>query len=415
MVEIVFNLKSKKDREAGKKYKILTFRILESHFKEVIEKLKITGKPLRQKKIDLMDTETQNMPEYNNEEHPIECNPCFKVIFVTDEDRQYFNELLNVNVLPTTRSLWFPHRPKHALEGLMYITDEPVQSKYPIYILSKGRYESRYTSKTLEEMQVNYKIVVEPQEYELYNKYISKDKILILPDEYLNKDQGGIPARNFIWKHSMDAGFKAHWILDDNIEGFFRWNKNKKLPLKSGICFKLIEDYFDSCENVAQCGMQYNSFLPEISLRRPMFIPNTRIYSCILQKNDVDLEERWRGKYNEDTDLSLRLLKKGYSTILFENFLCGKKATLSVKGGNSEIYSGDGLQKKLDSLIAQHPDVVKGTIKFKKVHHQVNYKPFKDNLIKYKKVKFPEYPEIKLVPNPKYVGETEEDETSDEE
>ena len=413
MVEIVFNLKSKQEKEAGKKYKILTLHILESHFKEVIEKLQITVKPLRQKKTDLMKgIETRNMPEYNNEENPIECNPSFKLIFITDEDRIYFNELLNVRVLPTSRSIWYPERPKHVLEGMMYTTDEPVQSKYPIYILSKGRYETRHTSKTLEEMKVNYKIVVEPQEYELYNQYISKDKILILPDEYLNKDQGGIPARNFIWQHSIDSGFKAHWVIDDNIEGFFRWNKNKKLPLKSGICFKLIEDYFDSCTNVAQCGIQYSSFYPEISLRRPMFIPNTRIYSCILQKNDV--EERWRGKYNEDTDLSLRLLKKGYSTLLFQNFLCGKKTTLSVKGGNSQIYSGDGLQKKLDSLIEQHPDVVKGTIKFKKVHHQVNYKPFKDNLIKYKKVKFPEYPEIKLVKNPKYVDEEEELESDED-
>jgi hypothetical protein len=107
-------------------------------------------------------------------------------------------------------------------------------------------------------------------------------------------------------------------------------------------------------------------------------------------------------------------LKKGYSTLLFQNFLCGKKSTLSVKGGNSEIYSGDGLQKKLDSLIAQHPDVVKGTIKFSKVHHQVNYKPFKDNEVVYKKVEFPVYPEMKLVKNPKYKGEEEEEEDTEE-
>jgi hypothetical protein len=255
-------------------------------------------------------------------------------------------------------------------------------------------------------MKVPYKMIIEPQEYEAYNKHISADKLIVLPDEYLNKNQGGVPARNFIWKHSIESGHKAHWILDDNIEGFFRWNKNKKLQLKSGICFKMIEDYFDSCENVAQCGMQYSLFFPEISIRKPLYLQNTRIYSCILQRNDV--EERWRGKYNEDTDLSLRLLKKGYSTILFQNFLCGKKPTLSVKGGNSQIYSGDGLQQKLDSLLAQHPDVVKGTFKFGKVHHQVDYTPFKNNNPVYKDVTFPKYPEMKLVKNPKYTDEDEE-------
>lgn len=412
MVEVVFNKKSGQQLEKGKKYKPLTFHILEGCFERVMALLQITAKPLRQNPADLTTwggVKVRNMPEYVVEEHPVETNPCIKLIFPTEEDREHFNELLGVKTTPTTRSLWFPERPTHSLTGMMYVTDEVVQPKYPVYILSKGRYTTRYTSKTLEEMGVNYKIVVEPQEYDLYAQHISKDKILILPDEYLNKNQGGIPARNFIWQHSVENGHKAHWILDDNIEGFFRWNKNKKLPITSGVVFKMIEDYYDGCENVAQCGIQYSSFYPEISLRRPLYLKNTRIYSCILQKNDVNLEERWRGKYNEDTDLSLRLLKKGYSTLLFQNFLCGKKATLSVKGGNQEIYSGDGLQKKLDSLIAQHPDVVKGTIKFSKVHHQVDYRPFKDNKIIYKEVTFPVYPEIKLVKNPKYHDEEEED------
>jgi hypothetical protein len=414
MPEVFYAPKSKQVKDIKKKYKILTFHVLEEHYADVCKKLGIDAKPLRQKAIDLSKgVEVRNMCEYRNDERPIETNPCLKIAFGADEDRDYFNDVLKLRVLPTARSVWYPYRPEHELNGMMYVVDEVIVPKYPIYILSKGRAESRFTSKTLEEMKVPYKIVIEPQEYEQYVKHISAEKILILPPEYLNKDQGGIPARNFIWQHSIDTGHSAHWIIDDNIEGFFRWNKNKKLPLKSGICFKQIEDYFDGCENVAQCGIQYSSFYPEISLKRPLYLANTRIYSCILQKNDVDLEERWRGKYNEDTDLSLRLLKKGYATLLFQNFLCGKKTTLSVKGGNSQIYSGDGLQKKLDSLLQQHPDVTKGTIKFSKVHHQVNYKPFADNKIVYKDVKFPIYPEIKLVKNPKY--ENDEDSASEEE
>ena len=33
-------------------------------------------------------------------------------------------------------------------------------NKYPIYIISKGRWESRKTSKTLEYMKIDYKIIV---------------------------------------------------------------------------------------------------------------------------------------------------------------------------------------------------------------------------------------------------------------
>jgi hypothetical protein len=408
---ILFNRKSGVSTTTNTK--IFTLHILEDKLDEVVSLLQIKEKPYRQSPADLTKgVEFRNMCEYRNDDKPIEVNPVFKIIFGTDEDREYMNELLNINITPNTRSLWFPERPKHSLDRMMYITDQVVQSKYPIYIVSKGRYDTRYTSKTLDEMGIDYKIVVEPQEYDFYNKHIPKEKILILPNEYLNKNQGSIPVRNFVWKHSSENGFSKHWVLDDNIKGFFRWNRNKKLPLKSGICFRMIEEYMDSCENVGQCGIQYYSFYPEISLRRPLYIKNTRIYSCILQDNNVDLEEHWRGKYNEDTDLSLRLLKKGYSTLLFQNFLCGKQTTLSVKGGNQEIYSGNGLQLKLDSLIEQHPDVVKGTFKFKKVHHQVNYKPFKDNKIIYKKdYKFTDLPEIRLVPNPKYMeGEEEEEE-----
>lgn len=408
MVEMFFNKASGVVRDKSRKYKVLTVHILEEVIGEVMGRLGFTKMPQRQKIMDLTKgVEVRNMPEYRNDDCPIETNPCIKMIFPTDEDRQHFDKLLGVTTTASTRSMWFPERPAHKLRGLQYEVDEVIQPKYPVYILSKGRSESRYTVKTLEEMKVEFRIVVEPQEYELYGKYIDKKKILILPDEYLGKNQGGIPARNFIWEHSVKEGHEAHWVMDDNIEGFFRWNRNKRLPIKSGICFKMIEDYFDGCENVAQCGLQYTSMHPEISLRRPMYIKNTRIYSCILQKNDVG--ERWRGKYNEDTDLSLRLLKKGYSTLLFQNFQCGKKTTLSVKGGNSEIYSGDGLQKKLDSLIEQHPDVVKGTFKFSKIHHQVDYSGFKDNKIVYKKVVFPVYPEMKLRKNPDYKGEIEEE------
>ena len=40
--------------------------------------------------------------------------------------------------------------------------------KYPIYIVSKTRWESRLTSKALEEMKVPYFIVVEEFQYQEY-------------------------------------------------------------------------------------------------------------------------------------------------------------------------------------------------------------------------------------------------------
>ena len=107
---------------------------------------------------------------------------------------------------------------------------------------------------------------------------------------------------------------------------------------------------------------------------------NTRIYSTILLSNDIFPEFYWRGKYNEDTDLSLRILKAGYPTILFNNILADKSKTLTQSGGNTDtIYNVENsMYLKAASLQEQHPDVVKIVQRFGRDHHYVNYEPFKE-------------------------------------
>ncbi len=49
--------------------------------------------------------------------------------------------------------------------------------KYPIYIPTKGRFESRKTVKALTEMGVYFRVVIEPHEYILYSKILPDDQI----------------------------------------------------------------------------------------------------------------------------------------------------------------------------------------------------------------------------------------------
>jgi hypothetical protein len=115
----------------------------------------------------------------------------------------------------------------------------------------------------------------------------------------------------------------------------------------------------------------------------PPYYLNTRIYSCILIRNDIPF--RWRGRYNEDTDLSLRALKDGWCTVLFNAFLARKQPTMSMKGGNTdELYQGDGRLKMAQSLQEQHPDVTKITRKWGRWQHHVDYRPFKANQLRLK-------------------------------
>lgn len=248
--------------------------------------------------------------------------------------------------------------------------------KYPIYIISKGRWQKRQTSKALELMQVPYRIVIEPQEYQNYANFIDADKILVLP--FSNLGQGSIPARNWVWEHSISEGHQRHWILDDNMDSFYRLNRNMKLIVTSGAIFKAAEDFVDRYENIALSGFQYNSFVFKDAVVPPYRI-NTRIYSCILIDNKIPY--RWRGKYNEDTDLSLRALKDGYCTMLFNAFLVNKETTMRAKGGNTDVLykQTDNRKEFAESLKEQHPDVVDVVWKFNRWHHHVDYKPFKKN------------------------------------
>ena len=276
--------------------------------------------------------------------------------------------------------------------------------KYPVYVVSKGRWASRLTSKALEKMSVPYYIVIEEQEYEQYAAVIDEKKILILNKKYQDeydtfddlgdtKSKGPGAARNFVWQHSIDLGAKSHWVIDDNMDYFFRLNRNTKIPVASGTIFRCAEDFTDRYENVAISGFNYDKFC-NCREKYSAYVLNTRIYSCLLIKNDIPY--RWRGRYNEDTDICLRVLKDGLCTILFNAFLCGKLTTQMIKGGNTkEFYAGEGTLPKSKMLQEMHPDVTEVVFKYHRWHHEVNYRPFKNNVL----VKRKNYKEIQGVNN----------------
>jgi len=254
--------------------------------------------------------------------------------------------------------------------------------KYPIYVISKGRWDSRLTSKALERMKVPYHIVVEPQEYKYYSDVIDKQKILTLP--FKNLGQGSIPARNWVWEHSIQNGHLKHWILDDNIYDFYRLNRNARHIVQTGTIFVCAEDFTDRYENVLISGFNYRFFMVPTDKHPPYYL-NTRVYSAILIQNTI--QHRWRGRYNEDTDLCIRVLKDGYCTILFNAFLQEKAGTMTLKGGNTdELYQDDGRLKMAKSLQEQHPDICTITWKFGRWQHQVNYDVFKKNKLRRKNI-----------------------------
>jgi len=179
--------------------------------------------------------------------------------------------------------------------------------------------------------------------------------------------------------------------MDDNIRDFRRLTNSKLIAVRDGTIFRCMEDFALRYMNVAMAGPNYASFATTSLTRTdrlPPIILNTRIYSCNLIRNALPF--RWRGRYNEDTDLSLRMLKAGWCTVQFNAFLQRKCATQSVQGGNTaEFYALEGTAPKSKMQVAMHPDCSRLTWRFGRIHHVVDYHRFKQKLVRRRGIEIP--------------------------
>lgn len=302
----------------------------------------------------------------------------FKITFKNADQLAKFSKRVKQKITLNTPSISYPKKRPRVWKYNWVSQWDDCNPKYPVYIISKGRADSRLTANSFERCNIPYYIAIEPQEYDQYACVIDPKKILVLP--FSNHGNGSGPARNWCWEHSKSMGFKRHWLCDDNIDGFIRLYKGRRHPIADGGMFRVIEEFVDRYKNVPIAGPQYRFFAPESESYSP-FVLNTRIYSCLLIENSCN--HRWRGRYNEDTILCLDVLKEGYCTMLFNCLLQNKMTTQALKGGNTEELYGKGTHEKSLMLEATHPDVAKVKWKFNRWHHEVNYKSFKGNKLEF--------------------------------
>lgn len=329
----------------------------------------------------------KGFPEYQSKK----IEAFHKVVFHTNMDLDIVGEIFEQGITDKTKSIWFPKLVPGQKATYRAIGGSS-ENNYPIYVVSKGRKDNCTTSEYLSRMEVEHYVVVEPFEVQDYKDSLESTYAKVLEMDLSYKDSydtfsqignlnstGPGAARNFCWEHSKDNGFKWHWVMDDNAnEGFHMLYQNSKIKCRSGAYFKAMEDWVDKFDNIAIAGLNYTKFAMEPS-KIPPYALNTRIYSFLLIRNDIPY--RWRGRYNEDTDLSLRVLKDGWCTVQFNSFLAGKITTQKVKGGNTEeFYASEGTMPKSKMLEDMHPDVAKVVWKFNRWHHHVDYTGFKQKL-----------------------------------
>lgn len=377
--------------------------------KRIIDKTKAV-------KEEYWESQWFGMPEYISEKQ--ECFAKIDFLF-NKNDLELAKEIFDQKMTDKTTSVWYPML-QQGIYGSLRVVGGSSKTRYPIYIVSKNRSDRCYTSRFLSQMEVEHYVVVEPDDYNKYKNIVENEYATILELDMTYKDnydtfdnldspnKGPGAARNFCWEHSMQNGFKWHWVFDDNADGGFQymWH-NKKVKCRTGAIFCAVEDFVDRYENIAIAGLNYSKFC-KTSDKTPAFVMNTRIYSFLLIRNDIPY--RWRGRYNEDTDLSLRVLKDGWCTVQFNSFLADKRTTQMIKGGNTqEFYKKEGTYPKSKMLEDMHSDVAKVVWKFNRWHHQVDYSGFTQRL----KLKNNVNTNIGINNYGMKIIETEETETSD--
>lgn len=332
-----------------------------------------------------------DMPHYEPED-PIQAFLELEIEFENQEAIDNLSKQIGQDITDRTKSIWFPKLDITRYKSVKYVSDydESNYPKYPIYIVSKGRWKIRLTSDSLVEMKIKHYMIVEESQLAEYQTHTDPNfvELLVLPQKYLDeydtcddlgftKSKGPGAARNFAWEHAKEAGHKRHWVMDDNLRGFYRHDSFNRTPATTGAIFRAMEDHTDRYQNCPISGMNYR-FIAVPDRNRPPLTTNTRIYSCLLI--DCSLDLRWRGRYNEDTDLSLRVLKMGLCTIQYNAFTNDKVVTQGMKGGNTdEFYSKEGTKPKSEMLERLHPDVASTKWINNRWHHYVDYSPFKSN------------------------------------
>jgi hypothetical protein len=248
--------------------------------------------------------------------------------------------------------------------------------EYPIYIISKGRYEVTLTADNFEKSNLDYFIAVEPQEYQLYVKKLGIKRVLKLP--FSNLGLGSYPARNFCWEHAKQNGFQYHWLFDDNIQYWCKWINGKRKKWNEIETALIYVEAYAKKTNIDILGFEEPNFV--VKPPKKPFKHNCHVYSAMLIKNN--LAYRWRLKYNEDVDLCLQVLHNQGTTASCIYYMADKVSTaVKMKGGNqTELYQGNKMEKNLlkaKMLEKVWPQYAKTVIRFNRHHHLINWKVFK--------------------------------------
>jgi hypothetical protein len=218
---------------------------------------------------------------------------------------------------------------------------------FPILIPSKGR-PSGKTSPLLSSASIPHRIVVEPQDHAAYADANPSASLVTLPED----NRGLAYVRNFILDLARSENLGWFWMMDDDIDRFFR--------VRDGRCHQALaceiiaesQRIFGERDEVAQAAMEYQQFAWSSS---KSFIINSYcdVSVCIHSRRIGRLRYREKIELKEDRDFTLQLLSAGWGTIRTSHcaFSCPKNG--SNAGGLSPVYARAGREAAISRLMVE--------------------------------------------------------------
>jgi hypothetical protein len=209
-------------------------------------------------------------------------------------------------------------------------------NKYPICIVSKDRPDICKTHNLLEYSNIKYFYMVEPQDYNTYVKRFGKDKVVDIKEN----DKGIYYVRNFCIEWSKKNGYSKHWQVDDDLNSLHyremditKGLRNTEKIIDPINMLLYIEEIADRCVNYGAGCLTHDGFA--FAKKKDIDI-NKMIYCFQLINNSI--KSRYQPNTSEDVDFSVRILKEGYVTMVFNKYSFRTPSSGSIKGGcNSSV------------------------------------------------------------------------------
>jgi hypothetical protein len=232
-----------------------------------------------------------------------------------------------------------------------------MKTKYPIFILSKGRADKNL-AKTfgllMQEPDYEFTIVVEPQDQEAYTKmFFPNGQISIF---VLKQNDMGIPfARQSLLEYCRSVGIEKYWQLDDNMTAFIERKEDKtKVKVSPQYALSKVEEIADSYKDIKVAGLNY-----EVTAHwaTEPYTFNKGVYCAVLTSTDTGIDYDLDIEI-EDLNFVLKHLKAGYNTLLSNNYVMVKPKTGATPGGNRMgLYSSkEHYENAIKMLHEKHPD-----------------------------------------------------------